>query len=209
MSLIFVHLGYTTSKSATYSVNSNSSGYAYISVNSYSTSDYSITGSFNANSGFNSSLETESNGSTGTANLLTANVQMTGQSSSSSDYDFYKLFTPSSGTAQFNLTLPSSNYSSYYIDIYDSLGTLQKSYTTSKSATIPVVNVGNQSYNNVVITVGNVVRIDGGIAASSHDTYNAALNQLSIPSVKFNGVIYNNVVVNVGQIISVDGVSQF
>ena len=49
--------------------------------------------------------EIESNGTTGTANLLTANVQMTGQSSSSSDYDYFKLYNSGAGTSQFNVII--------------------------------------------------------------------------------------------------------
>jgi hypothetical protein len=88
--------------------------------------------------------EIESNGSIGTANLLTANAQMAGQSSSYSDYDYFKLYNSGAGTSQFNVTLP-NNYSSYYIKIYDSTGTLQKSYTAyngSQSYSIPSTSAG-------------------------------------------------------------------
>ena len=154
---------YTTSSSATYSVVSQSSGYSYISVNSFSTADYAITGSFLANSNVNAKNEVESNGSMGTANLLTTNVQMTGQSSSSSDYDFFKLYASGQGTAQFSLILPSNNYSSYYVNIYDSSGALQKSYTTSSSATYSVVS---QSSGYSYISVNSFSTADYAITGS-------------------------------------------
>ena len=82
--------------------------------------------------------EIESNGTIATANLLTANVQMIGQASSGSDYDYFKFYTAVSGTAHFALTLPTNTPSYYYVNIYDNSGTLQKSYTTTSSATYSV-----------------------------------------------------------------------
>ena len=128
---------YSTTSSATYSVAATSAGYSYIAVYSYSTADYSITTSFNAGSSVSSSTEIESNGTIETANLLTANVQMIGQASSSSDSDYFKFYTSESGTTKFTLTLPSYS-GTYYVKIYDNSGTLQKSYSTTSSATYSV-----------------------------------------------------------------------
>lgn len=68
---------------------------------------------------------------------------------------------------------------------------------------IPSVEVAGITYNNVLITVGSVIRIDGGNPSGSVDVYEAATNQLSIPSVLVNGSIYTNVLISVGQVISV------
>jgi len=69
--------------------------------------------------------------------------------------------------------------------------------------TIQSVSVGGTIYNNVVITVGSVIRIDGGAPRGSVDLYDQLTNQLSIPSVAVNGTIYINVVISVGKIVSV------
>lgn len=80
----------------------------------------------------------------------------------------------------------------------------QDSYNpTNNQLTIPSVDVVGTTYNNVVITVGGVVRIDGGAPNGSSDVYNPATNQLSIPTVLVNGQTYTNVVVTVGQVVSV------
>lgn len=68
---------------------------------------------------------------------------------------------------------------------------------------IPSVDVSGTTYNDVVITVGGVIRIDGGTPSGSVDVYNPASNQLSIPSVNVNGQTYTNVVISVGQVVSV------
>ena len=68
---------------------------------------------------------------------------------------------------------------------------------------IPSVDVSGTTYNDVVITVGGVIRIDGGTPSGSVDVYNPAINQLSIPSVNVNGQTYTNVVISVGQVVSV------
>lgn len=65
------------------------------------------------------------------------------------------------------------------------------------------VSAGGTVYNDVVVTVGGVVRIDGGIPNGSVDIYDPTNNQLSIPSVLVNGQTYTNVVILVGQIVSV------
>jgi hypothetical protein len=78
-------------------------------------------------------------------------------------------------------------------------------YDAAKSTlTIPIVKVGESYYNNVIITLGNVVSV--GSASStylSYDTYTAASNQLNIPQVKVGNETYYNVVVTVGKVLSV------
>lgn len=69
--------------------------------------------------------------------------------------------------------------------------------------TIQSVSAGGTVYNDVVVTVGGIVRLDGGTPSGSFDIYDFATNQLSIPSVLVNGTTYTNVVISVGQIVSV------
>ena len=69
--------------------------------------------------------------------------------------------------------------------------------------TIQSVSAGGTVYNDVVVTVGGIVRLDGGTPSGSVDIYDFASNQLLIPSVLVNGTTYTNVVISVGQIVSV------
>lgn len=69
--------------------------------------------------------------------------------------------------------------------------------------TIPLVVVGNTVYTNVRITVGVVLGIGGGTAASTVDSFNGITNQLTIPSVTVGSLTYTNVVVTVGSVLSV------
>ena len=94
--------------------------------------------------------EIESNGTIETANLLTANVQMIGQASSSSDSDYFKFYTSESGTTKFTLTLPSYS-GTYNVKIYDNSGTLQKSYSTTSSATYSVAAT-SAGYSYIAVT---------------------------------------------------------
>jgi hypothetical protein len=135
--------------------------------------------------------EIESNGSIGAANLLTANVKMTGQASSSSDLDYFKLYNSGSGTSQFTVNLPST-YSNYYIKIYDNTGTLQKSYTAyngSVTYTVPSTSVG-YSY----------ISINSGSTDDYSITANFIADQITItPSYK---VTTNLISINEGSIAS-------
>jgi hypothetical protein len=69
--------------------------------------------------------------------------------------------------------------------------------------TIKSVSAGGTVYNDVVVTVGGILRLDGGTPSGSVDMYDPATNQLSIPSVIVNGATYTNVVISVGQIVSI------
>ena len=69
--------------------------------------------------------------------------------------------------------------------------------------TIQSVSAGGTVYNDVVVTVGGIIRLDGGAPSGSVDIYDPATNQLSIPTVLVNGTTYTNVVISVGQIVSV------
>mgnify|MGYP003347807687 CR=1 FL=1 len=74
--------------------------------------------------------------------------------------------------------------------------------------TIPTLDVGPTSYKNVIVTVGNVIRVGGGYPTSANDSYNPYAGQLTIPTATFNGTTFNNVVVTLGSVISVFGVAQ-
>lgn len=72
--------------------------------------------------------------------------------------------------------------------------------------TIPSVEVSGTTYNNVVVTVGSVLRVLGGAPNNALDVYNPTNKQLNIPSVQVGNVTYTNVVITVGQVLSVGGV---
>ncbi len=84
----------------------------------------------------------------------------------------------------------------YAIDTYD---------PATNQLTIPLVIVGNTTYTNVRITVGNVISVGGGAAANTYDTYSSATNQLTIPAVLSGATTFTNVVITVGSVISVGG----
>jgi len=67
---------------------------------------------------------------------------------------------------------------------------------------IPSVQVGPNTYTNVVVTLGSVVSIGTGQPNGFIDTYNLANGQLTIPSVIVGSTSYTNVVITIGSIIS-------
>jgi hypothetical protein len=76
---------------------------------------------------------------------------------------------------------------------------------SNNQLTIPLVQVGSTTYNNVVITVGDILFVGSGPAAGTVDSYTSSNNQLVIPSVLVGTAKYYNVVITVGNIISVGG----
>ncbi len=72
---------------------------------------------------------------------------------------------------------------------------------------IESVLLGQTTYSNVVINVGNVVSVGSGVANGTVDLYNSLNNQLIIPSVNSSIGNYTNVVVTVGSVVSVGGAS--
>ena len=83
-----------------------------------------------------SNLEKEPNDSFSNANILTDSVGKTGQASSSEDIDYYKLYASKEGTIEFSLILSDSvKYliGGYELNLYDSDGLLQRTYTTNVS----------------------------------------------------------------------------
>jgi hypothetical protein len=91
------------------------------------------------------SFEIESNNSLATANTLTSGVQTAGQASSSSDADYYKFAVGGAGTVTFTLALPASTFWPYSVELFDTSGTLQRSYSTISggSYTISAQSAGN------------------------------------------------------------------
>jgi len=69
--------------------------------------------------------------------------------------------------------------------------------------TIPKVALGQTLYRDVKITVGQVLRVDGGNPRQDYDVYEASSNVLNIGSVKVGPINYTNVAVKVGQILAV------
>ena len=67
---------------------------------------------------------------------------------------------------------------------------------------IPSVQVGPNTYTNVVITLGSIVSIGTGQANGFIDTYNLANGQLLIPSVSVGSTSYTNVVITIGSVVS-------
>ena len=67
---------------------------------------------------------------------------------------------------------------------------------------IPSVQVGPNTYTNVVVTLGSVVSIGTGQPNGFIDSYNLANGQLTIPSVIVGSTSYTNVVITIGTIIS-------
>ena len=72
------------------------------------------------------------------------------------------------------------------------------------SLSIPSVLVGNTTYQNVKISIGNVIAVAGGTPNTSYDLYDPASNQLTIPSVQV-GQTNTNVEITVSNVIGVAG----
>jgi hypothetical protein len=69
---------------------------------------------------------------------------------------------------------------------------------------IPSVQVlGGAVYHDVLITVGGIVRHDGGMPASVGDVYAPATKELTIAVIEYGGKIYTNTVITVGSLLSV------
>jgi hypothetical protein len=70
---------------------------------------------------------------------------------------------------------------------------------------IPYVQVGpaGSVYADVVVTLRDIVRVDGGMPGTARDMYDPATAQLTIGAVQFGGIIYTNVVVTIASVVSV------
>lgn len=74
-----------------------------------------------------------------------------------------------------------------------------------KFLTIPLVNVGETTYKNVVVSISSVISVNGNSLGLSYDSYDLSTNQLSIPNVQYSNATYTNVVVTVNKVVSVGG----
>jgi hypothetical protein len=89
------------------------------------------------------------------------------------------------------LILSSISLSTFAVDIYNNGQLL-----------IPSVQVGVNTYTNVVVTLGSVVSIGNGAPNGFIDTYNLTTGQLTIPSVIVGSTTYSNVVITIGSVVT-------
>ncbi len=89
------------------------------------------------------------------------------------------------------LILSSISLSAYAVDTY-----------TNGQLSIPTVQVGPNTYTNVVVTLGTIVSIGTGAPNGFIDTYNLTTGQLSIPSVIVGSTTYSNVVITIGSVVT-------
>jgi hypothetical protein len=90
------------------------------------------------------------------------------------------------------LILSSISFSAFAVDTY-----------INGQLIIPSVQVGANTYTNVVVTLGSVVSIGTGQPNGFIDNYNLANGQLNIPSVIVGSNAYTNVVITIGSIVSI------
>lgn len=86
------------------------------------------------------------------------------------------------------------SFASFAMDTYN---------PTNNQLTIPQVIVESSLYTDVVVTVREVLSVDGVSSGANTDVYTANNNVLKIPSVLVNGAIYKNVSITVGSVINV------
>jgi uncharacterized repeat protein (TIGR03803 family) len=73
---------------------------------------------------------------------------------------------------------------------------------------IPLVGIGNASFDSMVVTLGGIVSGPNGSPPSGSEvTYAPASNQMTIPAVTVGSTTYDNVVITVGSLISVGAVT--
>lgn len=83
---------------------------------------------------------------------------------------------------------------SWGVDIYSPIG---------NTLYIPLVKVSNRYYQDVVVTIKDVVSINASVSTSSIDTYDSSRNELTIPLVLVGTTTYTNVVITISSIESV------
>ena len=89
------------------------------------------------------------------------------------------------------IILSSISLSTFAVDIYNNGQLL-----------IPSVQVGVNTYTNVVVTLGSVISIGNGAPNGFIDTYNLSTGQLTIPSVIVGTTTYSNVVITIGSVVT-------
>ena len=73
--------------------------------------------------------------------------------------------------------------------------------------TIDRVLVGSDIYNEVKVTVKDLIENNGGLAEANFDTYDGETGLLTIPRVEVGNAVYTNLVISLGQAISYESVS--
>ena len=126
---------YETGKDLAASLGISVAGTYYLKLESgyyHDTGQYSLTTSFLG--GTSSGYESESNDITSTADAIISGSAIKGQLSSSSDVDYYKFTTSSSGSVSVNLDVPTnSSYQDYFkFTLYDSNNNNLGQYETGK-----------------------------------------------------------------------------
>jgi Ca2+-binding RTX toxin-like protein len=100
----------------------------------YSGSSYSVTANLVA--GSVAGFESEPNNASTTADALTLGTSMTGQLSTSTDEDFYKITVSSAGTFSLIFDVPTNSSSEYFrLGLYDSAGNLLSLFSTGVDKT--------------------------------------------------------------------------
>ena len=140
--------------------------------------------------------ETESNNAFATANTLTLGIATTGQLSTSSDLDFYKINATAAGSLSIVLDVPTSNaYSDYFtLGLFNSSGTLLSQFATGTDKTYTVgaptagtyyVGIQSGSYyyssGQYSITVSNTAGSTSAFEAEANNTI-ATANALALGS---------------------------
>jgi hypothetical protein len=74
---------------------------------------------------------------------------------------------------------------------------------SNNQLTIPSLSVYPRTYNNVVVTVGEVLSIGGGAPIRDYDYYEPTRNELFVHAVLVEGITYTNVVITLGEIVSI------
>ena len=84
--------------------------------------------------------ETESNDTFSDADVLSSGTQLTGQLSSSTDWDVFAITAASAGTVSVNFDAPTnSSYSNYfYVSLYDAEGNVLAAQRTGKDTSFDV-----------------------------------------------------------------------
>lgn len=75
--------------------------------------------------------------------------------------------------------------------------------------TIPAVQVGDNYFKNVQVSVGSIIKVGQTTSTTLIDVYDAATNQLRIPSVRVGSTTYSDVTVTVGKVHGFESVTTF
>ncbi|KDA54790.1 hypothetical protein EG19_09070 [Thermoanaerobaculum aquaticum] len=141
--------GSTTAETVT--ISNPAAGDFYIGLYAYSSySGVSLTATYSGGSGGGTTMnETEPNGSTSSANVIsTSGTTVTGYIGSSTDVDYFKVTVPGYKTLTVDLTVPSTK--DYDVKLYNSSGTLLASGTNGTGQAEHVTWYNSASTSRVV-----------------------------------------------------------